>query len=118
MTKPPVSRSLLTIADRGLLTLHGRPGTRLQVLSGAVLLTEEDRREDALVAAGAEIRLDATGRVLLEGLGESRVRIVPPTPRGPFAAARLGATVRRAAAAMRRWRARLQFGPVETLAER
>lgn len=80
-----------------LLRLDAARGARVQVLYGAVWLTEPRRLEDVFAASGDEVVLEHGGRVLLEAQGFARV-IVPASPRAAGfdgAWARLAAALRR-----------------------
>jgi hypothetical protein len=80
-----------------LLRLDTTRGGRVQVLYGAIWLTEPRRLDDVFAASGDEIVLDHGGRVLVEALGFARL-IVPATPpQAGFdgALARLRAAARR-----------------------
>ncbi len=91
---------MATIIDlqRGqLLRLDVARGDRVEVLYGAVWLTEPRRLEDVFAASGDEVVLDHGGRVLIEAQGFARL-IVPasrPTAGRERAIARLLGTVRR-----------------------
>lgn len=80
-----------------LLRLDVARGERVQVLFGAIWLTEPRRLDDVFATSGDEVVLDRGGRVLVEALGFARV-IVPAAPtRDGFAGAlpRLRAAARR-----------------------
>lgn len=84
-----------------LLSLQGAHGDRVRVLCGTALLTQEGDAEEAMLHSGCELELHA-GRTLIEAVGSARLQIVRTgrQPRGPVAA-------------VRRWRQRLQLGPVQ-----
>jgi hypothetical protein len=68
----------LALDHRQLLVLAKQPGTRIKVLSGRVWLTEEGLPGDQFASAGEELRVAGHGRVVVEGLGCARVRLVEP----------------------------------------
>jgi hypothetical protein len=80
-----------------LLRLDAARGARLQVLYGAIWLTEPRRLDDVFAASGDDVVLDHGGRVLVEAQGFARV-IVPGSP----AAAGFDGALARLAAALRR----------------
>jgi hypothetical protein len=84
-----VNDSLRTVdLEKGqLIVVRDRPGTRVQVLSGGVWLTEEGRGGDRFAQAGGEIRLARRGRAVVEALQRSRVSISEPTRPWPRALA-------------------------------
>jgi hypothetical protein len=61
-----------------LLVITRRPDARIKVLSGRVWLTEEGLAGDQFASAGEELRVAGHGRVVVEGLGCARVRLVEP----------------------------------------
>lgn len=83
-----------------MLSLQGGPGDRVRVLCGSALLTQEGDLDEAMLDSGREFELH-DGRTLIEALQPARLQIVRAArqPRG-------------AVAAVRRWRQRLQLGPV------
>lgn len=84
-----------------MLSLQGSRGDRVRVLCGSALLTQEGDLDEAMLDAGREFELH-DGRTLIEALQPARLQIVHAgrQPRGPLAA-------------VRRWRQRLQLGPVQ-----
>ena len=88
------------LAGQQLLSLRGVRGDRVRVLCGTALLTQEGDLDEALLDSGREFELH-DGRTLIEALQPARLQIVRAArrPRGPVAA-------------LRRWRQRLQLGPV------
>lgn len=88
------------LAGKQLLSLRGVRGDRVRVLCGTALLTQEGDLDEALLDSGREFELH-DGRTLIEALQPARLQIVrvERRPRGPVAA-------------VRRWRQRLQLGPV------
>jgi hypothetical protein len=83
-----------------LLTLQGGQGGRVRLLCGSALLTQEGDVDETVLAAGRDFELH-DGLTVIEATQPARLQIVPARrrPRGP-------------AAALRRWRQRLQLGPV------
>jgi hypothetical protein len=79
-----------------LLRLDAARGARLQVLYGAIWLTEPWRLDDVFAASGDEVVLDHGGRVLVEAQGFARV-IVP----APALTAGLSGALARLTAALR-----------------
>jgi hypothetical protein len=77
-----------------LLRLDAARGDRVQVLYGAVWLTEPHRLDDVFAGSGDEVVLDHGGRVLVEAQGFARLIV----PASPPAAGFDGALVRLAAA--------------------
>jgi hypothetical protein len=96
----------IDLAAARLLVLDDSPGTRIQVLSGGLWITEESNLEDRFAAAGQWLRLEAPGRTVVEALGPSRVRLFEPT-------SRTGAGWR---AALQRWRPRAHTLALRSLA--
>ena len=80
-----------------LLRLDAAAGSRLQVLFGAVWLTEPRRLDDVFAGSGEEIVLAHGGRVLVEAQGFARAIVAAPQPQPAFAGliAQLRAVVRR-----------------------
>ena len=91
----------IDIGREQMLSIQGGRGDRVRVLCGSVLLTQEGDLEEAMLDPGREFELHA-GRTLIEALQPARLQIVREgrRPRGPVAA-------------VRRWRQRLQLGPVQ-----
>jgi hypothetical protein len=77
-----------------LLRLDAARGTRVQVLFGAVWLTEQRRLDDVFAASGDEVVLEHGGRVLIEAQGFARVIVPAPTAGFSSALARLAAALR------------------------
>lgn len=63
-----------------LLTLHGRPGTRVRVLYGSMWLTEEGDPRDVFVHCGDEVALASNGLSVIEGIGAARVQVIEDAP--------------------------------------
>lgn len=70
-----------------LLRLEATRGDRVQVLFGAVWLTEPRRLDDVFAASGEEVVLDHGGRVLLEAQGFARVIVSTSRPGAGFVGA-------------------------------
>lgn len=68
-----------------LLRLDAAAGSRLQVLFGAVWLTEPRRLDDVFAGSGDEIVLDHGGQVLVESQGFARLIVPAPGPQTRFA---------------------------------
>lgn len=68
-----------------LLRLEATAGARVQVLFGAIWLTEPRRLDDVFAASGDEVVLDYGGQVLIEAQGFARVIVSAPKPRTTFA---------------------------------
>ena len=84
-----------------LVALDSGRGDRVRVLCGSALLTQEGDVDDALLSPRGEAVLH-DGRTLIEALQPSRLQIVSE-----------GASARRGPRALvRRWRQRLQWGPL------
>lgn len=98
----------IDLEDAQMLALEGGRHDRVRVLYGATWLTEEGEAGDTVLRAGGEHAL-GHGRVLIAGLGPTRVRIATRTER---AAARLTSWLRRVLHEARWHIARLQLGPV------
>lgn len=83
-----------------LLTLQGGRGGRVRLLCGSALLTQEGDVDETVLASGRDFELH-DGLTVIEATQPARLQIVPARrqPCGP-------------AAALRRWRQRLQLGPV------
>jgi len=69
-----------------LLRLDTPAGARVQVLFGAIWLTEPRRLDDVFAASGDEVALDHGGRVLVEAQGFARVIVSAPKPRSKLTA--------------------------------
>jgi hypothetical protein len=81
-----------------LLIFENRPGTRFQVLSGGLWLTEEACRDDRFARSGEALKLERRGRAVLEALGRSRVQVIAPAQRAGDGLRQL----------LRRWAPRLE----------
>jgi hypothetical protein len=81
-----------------LLRLDAARGDRVQVLYGAVWLTEPRRLDDVFAGSGDEVVLDRGGRVLIEAQGFARL-VVPASP----PAAGVEGAAARLLGALRRW---------------
>jgi hypothetical protein len=101
----------LALDHQQLLVLAKRPGTRIEVLSGRIWLTEEGLPGDQFACAGEVLCVAGHGRVVVEGLGSARLRLFEPV-RGW--ATRLSAL----RAALRRIPARLVKRPIAPQAPR
>lgn len=66
-----------------LLVLLDRSGTRVRVLSGGVWLTEEGEPDDRFASRGEELLLKASGRTVLEGIGQARIEVLLQRPVRP-----------------------------------
>ncbi|HTT13878.1 MAG TPA: DUF2917 domain-containing protein [Burkholderiaceae bacterium] len=64
-----------------LLTLAGRPGTRVRVLFGSMWLTQQGCEQDVVVSCGDEVTLHSGGLAVIEGLGAARVQVIEPAGR-------------------------------------
>ncbi len=80
-----------------LLRLDAAAGSRVQVLFGAIWLTEPRRLDDVFAGSGDEVVLAHGGRVLLEAQGFARVIVPAARPQSKVAdvIARLRAGVNR-----------------------
>ena len=83
-----------------LFALDSGRGDRVRVLCGSALLTQEGDVDETVLASGRDFELH-DGLTVIEATQPARLQIVPARrqPCGP-------------AAALRRWRQRLQLGPV------
>lgn len=97
----------IDLEDAQMLALDGDRHDRVSVLYGATWLTEEGEAGDTVLRAGGEHAL-GHGRVLIAGLGPTRVRVAVRTER---VATRLAAWLRRVLQEARWHIARLQLGP-------
>lgn len=61
-----------------LLVIEDQPGARIRVLSGGVWLTEERRAQDRFATSGQDLRLEASGRAVVEAIGPTRTQIIQP----------------------------------------
>lgn len=84
----PLTTRTIDLGYEQILTLEGRPGTRVRVLYGAMWLTEEGDPRDVFARCGQEVTLGSDGRSVIEGLGHARVQVIEP--RRPSALARAG----------------------------
>lgn len=63
-----------------LLRLDTARGARVQVLYGAIWLTEPGRSDDVFAGSGDDVVLDRGGRVLIEAQGFARLIVPVPHP--------------------------------------
>ena len=108
-TKPTTVRTI-DLGYEQVLLIDGGPGTRIRVLYGAMWLTEEGVADDAFARAGDEVALRGHGTAVIEAIGAGRVQVHTPLVGGRLARA-LAWLGREPAAALRRWRSAMQFGP-------
>jgi hypothetical protein len=80
-----------------LLRLDAARGDRVQVLYGAIWLTEPRRLDDVFAGSGDEVVLDHGAAVLIEAQGFARLLVPSALPKAGLAdaAARLRAAFRR-----------------------
>jgi hypothetical protein len=64
---PGAADAMFELAHGQVLTLQGRPGQTLQVLTGRIWLTQTGDTGDHFIAAGQRHTLRAAGRVVIEG---------------------------------------------------
>ncbi|MBK9244143.1 MAG: DUF2917 domain-containing protein [Burkholderiales bacterium] len=76
---------IIDLQDGELLRIDAKAGTRVQVLFGAIWLTEPLRLDDVFAASGDEVTLDHGGRVLVEAQGFARVIVAVSTRQPAFA---------------------------------
>jgi hypothetical protein len=80
MNWTPVTTRTIDLGYEQLLTLQGRPGTRVRVLYGAMWLTEEGDLRDVFARCGDEVTLESGGLSVIEGVGPARVQVIEPRP--------------------------------------
>jgi hypothetical protein len=87
MTAPQSWSRVRTIdlGDQQMLMLEDRAGARLQVLAGGIWLTEPDNWEDRFARSGEDVWLRSSGRVLVQAIGPSRLRLFDVVRRWPQA---------------------------------
>jgi hypothetical protein len=108
MTESSFRFRTLDLPGGGLVPFFSAPGERVRILYGRVWLTEEGRPDDAFLASGEEVRLDAPGLVVIEALGPARVQLYEEK-RGSSALSCMAAKFQRRATA---WlRSRVRRGP-------
>ena len=110
MRTQPMTVRTIDLGYEQVLLIDGGPGTRIRVLYGAMWLTEEGVADDAFARAGDEIALRGRGTAVIEAIGAGRVQVDTPLVGGRLARA-LAWLGREPAAALRRGRSALQFGP-------
>lgn len=98
----------INLEHEQMLILESGVHGRVRVLYGATWLTEEGEADDTVLRPGGE-HVMGGGRVLIEGLGPTQVRIAVGPGR---AATRLAAWLRSALHEAQAYIARLQLGPV------
>lgn len=82
-TSCPATRTI-DLDREQLLILDDRPGTRLQVLFGGIWLTEENSIEDRFAGSGQWLKLEASGRTIVESRGPTRLRVIEPARPWPL----------------------------------
>ncbi len=87
MNWTPTTTRTIDLGYEQLLTLQGRPGTRLRVLYGSMWLTEEGDLRDVFARCGDEVTLSSDGLSVIEGIGAARVQVIEPRRAAPLAAA-------------------------------
>lgn len=85
MNWTPLTTRTIDLGYEQLLTLEGRPGTRVRVLYGAMWLTEEGDPRDVFAGCGEEVTLGSHGRSVIEGMGAARVEVIEPARRSLLA---------------------------------
>ena len=92
-------RSALTLARRDVQRLEGVPGRRIECLTGALWITQDNDLRDIVIEAGEGFSLDRHGAALVSALSDARYLLLcdegwtaAKPLRGPTAA-RIGRTL-------------------------
>jgi len=102
-------RAGLRLDARQIIRLQDPQGTRVQVVSGALWITQDTDRQDHWLEADGALTLDRPGLALIHAQKPSEIVLIEPTPPGDLRH-RIGQALVAASRAIGRWFAR-QFGP-------
>lgn len=72
------SAGLVCLSKRDLLSLAGRPGTRIESRHGGLWVTQDGDLRDVVLASGEAYVLDRCGPVLVQALAPALVMVQRP----------------------------------------
>lgn len=102
-------RAGLRLDARQMIRLQDPEGTRVQVVSGALWITQDTDRQDHWLEADSALTLDRPGLALIHAQQPSEIVLIEPAPSGGLRH-RIGQALTAASRALGRWFVR-QFGP-------
>ena len=102
-------RAGLRLDAHQMIRLQDPEGTRVQVVSGALWITQDADRQDHWLEADSALTLDRPGLALIHAQQPSEIVLIEPTPPRDLRR-RIGQALVAASRAIGRWFAR-QFGP-------
>src|SRR5512139_2496844 len=102
-------RAGLRLDARQMIRLQDPEGTRVQVVSGALWITQDADRRDHWLEADSALTLDRPGLALIHAQQPSEIVLIEPEPSGGLRH-RIGQALTAASRAIGRWFVR-QFGP-------
>lgn len=102
-------RAGLRLDARQMIRLQDPEGTRVQVVSGALWITQDTDRQDHWLEADSALTLDRPGLALIHAQQPSEIVLIEPAPSGGLRH-RIGKALTAASRALGRWFVR-QFGP-------
>jgi hypothetical protein len=70
-------RLVIELEPHSVLTLSDSKGAGVQCLEGAVWITEEDDRNDIVLAPGESHEIARRGRALVQAMGAARIAVAP-----------------------------------------
>jgi hypothetical protein len=74
-------RGARTLAKGRLRRVHGERGRRIEVVSGAVWVTQDGDRRDVVLQGGDAFDFDRSGAALLSAFADSRYLLLDATER-------------------------------------
>lgn len=74
-----LTASEFCLGNRELIDLDDAMGIRIEARSGAVWVTQDGDPYDHVLKQGEAWTVDRRGHAIVQSLGASRVRVVPPT---------------------------------------
>jgi hypothetical protein len=102
-------RAGLRLDARQMIRLQDPGGTRVQVVSGALWITQDTDRQDHWLEADGALTLDRPGLALIHAQQPSEIVLIEPAPRGN-SRRRIGRALAGTLRAFGRWFVR-QLGP-------
>lgn len=102
-------RAGLRLDARQMIRLQDPEGTRVQVVSGALWITQDTDRQDHWLEADGTLTLDRPGLALIHAQQPSEIVLIGPAPSGGLRH-RIEQAISAASRAAGRWFAR-HFGP-------